>query len=67
MADKVKKEDKVASGKAKYKAANPSQFKSWYTDQVPGYLELSKGESVELNAKDKNVINWLDNKIIIKE
>ena len=63
MAEKSKKESKAV----KYKAANPSQFKSWYTDQVPGYLELSKGESVELNAKDKNVINWLDNKIIIKE
>ena len=67
MADKVKKEVKVASGKIKYKATNPSQFKLWYTDQAPSYSELSKGESVELDTNDKNVIDWLNNKIIIKE
>ena len=63
MADKAKKESKVV----KYKAANPSDFKAWFSDNVPGYSELSKGESVELDAKNKHVINWLDNKIIIKE
>ena len=64
MADKVKKEVKTAG---KYKAVNPKQFKSWYSDQVPCYAELSKGESVELDTENKNVKDWLNNKIIIKE
>ena len=64
MAEKSKKERKAS---VKYKAVNPSNFKAWYSETVPGYSELSKGESVELDAKNKHVINWLDNKIIIKE
>lgn len=64
MAEKSKKEVKTAS---KYKAVNPQQFKEWYTDSVPCYEELSKGESVTLNTKDRVVQDWLNNNLIIKE
>ena len=53
--------------KPKYKATNPEVFKTSYSDIVPCYEELSSGESVELDAKNKHVINWLSNKIIVKE
>ena len=64
MADKVAKEAKVAT---KYKATDPKRFKESYTNIVPSYEELSKGESVRLDTKDKTVLTWLNNKIIIKE
>ena len=61
-----KKETKV-SLKPKYKAVDPVQFKEWHNDTVPCYEKLCAGESVELNVKDKSVINWLNNNIIVKE
>ena len=64
MAEKSKKEVKVAT---KYKAANPQQFKEWYTDSVPFYSELCKGESVKLDIKNRVVQDWLNNNLIIKE
>ena len=64
MTDKVKKESKTA---IKFKAVNPQQFKEWYTDSVPCYEELSKGESVALDIKDRTVQDWLNNNLIIKE
>ena len=60
---KEKKEFK----KPRYKATNPKGFKETYSDFVPYYEELSSGESVELDTKNKHVKNWLENKIIIKE
>jgi len=62
---KEKKEAKKVSNK--YKAFDPKSFKSNYTDIVPYYKELSEGESVKVDLKNKQVINWLKNKIIVKE
>ena len=53
--------------KPKYKATNPKGFETTYSDIVACYVELSDGASVELDIKNKHVINWLANKIIIKE
>ena len=60
------KEDKKTTP-TKYKAVNPDSFKENYNSNSPKYVELSKGESVSLSAKDKHTINWLLNNIIIKE
>ena len=59
--------EKKSLTKPKYKATNPEGFKETYSDFVPCYVELSDGESVELDTKNKHVISWLVNKIIIKE
>ena len=64
MAEKVKKESK---GVAKYKATDPKRFKESYTEVVPFYEQLCKGESVALDVKDKTFKKWLNNNIIIKE
>tara|TARA_Y100000593_G_scaffold27110_1_gene54018 strand:+ start:63 stop:257 length:195 start_codon:yes stop_codon:yes gene_type:complete len=64
MAEKVKKESKAV---VKYKAVDPKKFKESYTDVVPFYEQLCKGESVVLDTKDKSFKNWLNNNIIIKE
>jgi hypothetical protein len=62
MGKAIKKE-----GPTKYKAVNPSQFKEWYSKDVPYYKELSSGESVVVDLKSPCVRDWLDNKIIVKE
>ena len=62
-----KKESNKQSGKTKYKAVNPKQFKEWFTDVKPGYKELSEGMAVELDESDATVKSWLSNKIIKKE
>tara|TARA_R100000808_G_C2089247_1_gene110259 strand:- start:408 stop:611 length:204 start_codon:yes stop_codon:yes gene_type:complete len=58
---------KVNKGPDKYKAVNNEKFAAMFTDVVPFYKELSKGESVTLNLKNKHVKYWLENKIIVKE
>ncbi len=63
MAKEVKK-NKESN---KYKAVNPKLFAESYNDRTPFYKELSNGDSVELDSKNKHTINLLDNKIIIKE
>jgi len=63
MAKEVKKSQKTNS----YKAANPDGFASSYTDIVPYYEKLSEGESVKVDLKNKHVISWIANKIIVKE
>ena len=60
------KKEKTASP-SKYKAINVKQFKTSYNSNVPCYEELSSGESVVLDEKNKHVINWINNKIIVKE
>jgi len=64
MADKVTKEVKVVT---KYKATDPKRFKESYTNIVPFYEELCKGESVVLDTKSKIFKKWLNNNIITKE
>ena len=64
MAEKVKKESKAV---VKYKAADPKKFKESYTDVVPFYDELCKGESVKVDKNDEQLKVWLNNNIIIKE
>ena len=63
MAKEVQKSQKTNS----YKAADPEMFASSYTDIVPYYEKLSKGESVKMDLNNKHVKSWLDNKIIVKE
>tara|TARA_R110002020_G_scaffold472472_1_gene700612 strand:- start:34690 stop:34884 length:195 start_codon:yes stop_codon:yes gene_type:complete len=62
---KEKKDTKKVS--KNYKASNPKTFQSNYTDIVPYYKELSEGESVKVDLKNKHVENWIKNKIIVKE
>ena len=64
MADKVKKESKAIE---KYKAVDPKKFKESYTEATPFYDELSKGDAVVMDKKDKQFKVWLNNNIIIKE
>ena len=59
------KETKKSTGK--YKAVNPKEFALTYNSAIPKYEELSSGESVNLDPKNKHTKNLLDNKIIIKE
>ena len=63
----AEKKEKTNNSKPKYKAVDPGQFKEWHNDTVPCYEKLCAGEAVELNVKDKSVINWLNNNIIVKE
>ena len=63
MTDKVKKSQKKT---AKYKAVDPVEFKSNYNKSVPGYEQLSKGESIEYQD-NKYFETWLNTNIIIKE
>ena len=63
MAKEVQKSQKTNS----YKAADPEMFASSYTDIVPYYTKLSEGESVKVDLKNKHVIGWIANKIIVKE
>ena len=58
---------KTTKSKSKYKAVNPKEFAETHNDIVPCYKELSEGESVALDLKNKDVENWIHNKIIIKE
>ena len=51
----------------KYKAVNVKQFKEWYSDSSPYFEKLSDGEAVKVDLKNKHVINWINNKIIVKE
>ena len=60
MAEKKEKAKKVT----KYKATNIKQFIASFTSDAPFYDELSKGESVELDVNNKQVKNWLSNKIV---
>ena len=59
--------EKKDLSKPRYKAVNPKGFKACYNNAVPCYEALSNGDSVELDAKNKHVKNWIENKIIIKE
>ena len=52
--------------KPKYKVVDLKRFATDYNDQFPKYAELCKGESVDLKLNDPDVINWLNNKVIIK-
>mgnify|MGYP003637526990 FL=1 len=54
---KEKKDTKKVS--KNYKASNPKTFQSNYTDIVPYYKELSEGESVKVDLKNKHVENWI--------
>ena len=55
------------AGKSKYKATCPKKFAASFTPDAPYYDKLSKGESISVDLKNKHVINWLANKIIVKE
>ena len=59
--------EKKDLNKPKYKATDPKAFKTTYSNIVPCYEELSNGDSIELDLNTKHVINWVSNKIIIKE
>ena len=61
------KEDKKTQKTNSYKAADPVLFASSYTNIVPYYEKLSEGESVIVDLKNKHVIGWIANKIIVKE
>ena len=61
------KEAKQTPTIPKYKAANKQQFKEWYSDSSPYFEKLSDGEAVKVDLKNKHVINWINNKIIVKE
>ena len=63
MAKEVKKSQKTNT----YKAVDPALFASSYTNIVPYYEKLSEGESVKVDLKNKHVIVWIANKIIVKE
>ena len=63
----AEKTTKTSNSKAKYKASNPNQFAEMYNDTTPCYDDLCAGKSVELNGKNKTVIDWLNNNIIVKE
>tara|TARA_Y100000361_G_scaffold31474_1_gene26359 strand:+ start:9675 stop:9872 length:198 start_codon:yes stop_codon:yes gene_type:complete len=65
MADKAKTQK--TGVKAKYKAANPSQYKEWFNSDSPNYTELSKGESVAIDPKNKFFKNLIEQSTIIKE
>ena len=54
--------------KGGWKAVNPVQFSESYSSDVPHYEEFSSGKVViDVNEKDVNVIDWINNKIIVKE
>tara|TARA_R100000734_G_C3308990_1_gene99630 strand:- start:690 stop:893 length:204 start_codon:yes stop_codon:yes gene_type:complete len=63
----TKKDLKKKVTKVKYKARDTKKFKESYGEMKPYYKELSKGESVEVDMKDKTIISWINNKIIVKE
>ena len=63
MAKEVKKTSQIP----KYKAANVQRFKEWYNDNFPCYEELCSGNAVKVDVKNKHVIDWINNKIIVKE
>tara|TARA_Y100000593_G_scaffold93242_1_gene187400 strand:+ start:2983 stop:3174 length:192 start_codon:yes stop_codon:yes gene_type:complete len=63
MAKEVKKSQKTNG----YKATDPAWFAANHTDVVPYYGKLSEGESVKVDLKNKHVIGWIANKIIVKE
>ena len=50
-----------------YKSVNAKDFAASYTDIVPYYTELSEGNAVKVDLKNKHVVSWLSNKIIVKE
>ena len=49
-----------------YKACNAKDFAASYSDSVPYYTELSEGNAVKVDLKNKHVVSWLANKIIVK-
>jgi len=49
-----------------YKAVNAKDFAASYSDIVPYYTELSEGKAVKVDLKNKHVVSWLANKIIVK-
>ena len=51
----------------KYKAADLKSFNEWYDETSPYFEKLSKGEAVKVDLKNKHVVNWINNKIIVKE
>ncbi|QDP64305.1 MAG: hypothetical protein Unbinned4139contig1000_18 [Prokaryotic dsDNA virus sp.] len=61
MAGKVKK------ASTKYKATDPVRFSEMYNNNFPEYKSLSDGKSVSLNKNNKQVKDWLNNNIIVKE
>ena len=62
--DKPKPADKKAEG---WRAVNPVQFSLSYNENTPHFSELSKGQAVDLDVKNKIVQNWIDNNVITKE
>ena len=55
---------KKVSDKKKYKVVDVARFKESFSDSVPHYHKLSKGEEVELPSEDKNTKNWIANNIL---
>ena len=53
--------------KVKYKALDIDRFINDYNDIVPGYNELCKGQSVDLDENNKIIKNLLINNVLIKE
>ena len=51
----------------KYKVSDLKQFNEWYDETSPYFEKLSKGEAVKVDLKNKHVVNWINNKIIVKE
>ena len=49
-----------------YKAVNAKDFAVSYSDSVPYYAELSEGKAIKVDLKNKHVVSWLANKIIVK-
>ena len=60
----AEKKEKKSNSKPKYKATDTKQFIAFFTSDAPFYDELSKGESVELDVNNKQVKNWLSNRIV---
>jgi len=69
MAESVKKEpekvEKTTNGN-NYTAVNPKQFKESYVNTAPGYEELSKGKSVELDLNNAIVKSWIESSVIVQ-
>jgi len=60
------KGDKKAT-KPKYKATDPKKLAASFTSDAPYYDDLSNGESISVDLKNKHVQSWIQNKIIVKE
>ena len=63
----MNKDKKTVKTTTKYKAVDPMRFSTNYTEDFPKYIDLCKGEAVELDVKNPMVVDWLNNNIIVKE